>query len=374
MEIALTSTLAPMPMGWLSEEVTRDNSWVIQLNAQEISGFKLALTHAKQLNKPLLSMSPEDYPLPDRAKAVLQRAIQMTQSKWGFCLIKGFPVFEWSEADTRLAYWGMGMHMGVARPQNKASDILNDVRSVVDQSNYYGKGGRGYNTNASLDFHIDFGDVVTLLCRRTAKSGGQSLITSTKAIYQEIIRTHPELKETLHEPFYFSWQGASGLEDHEYNKCTLAGFKNAHFAFRSNLKNIIAAQRDFPDVPRLTVNQLKLLDLLEILYRDPKFCYSMQLEAGDLQFVNNYAVIHSRTAFEDFDSEDLKRHLLRLWLAIPGCQPLPDEWVEPYKNTAPNAVRGGLRGNNMPDEFLRFEAKMAKFHDMNNEYYERHPR
>lgn len=362
----------PLPFAWRREDVEQDTSWVQPLTLEEIEGFDSALLFAKTLNKPFLEMSPDDFPLTAAAKNALHRAVQSTQERWGFCLIKGFPVNRWSEDDARLAYWGMGLHMGVARTQNKSSDILNDVRDVGAQ--YHEKGGRGYNTNAGLDFHIDFGDVVALLCRRTAKTGGRSLITSSRAIYDEVLLTHPELQEILHQPFYFSWQGAAGREDGPYYQCPIAGFKDGYFAFRSNRKNIIAAQRDFTDVPRLTDKQLRLMEVLETLFHDQRFCYSMQLEAGDLQLLNNYVTIHSRTNFEDYEDAEKKRHLLRLWLSIPGCQPLPDDWYEPYKSTLANSVRGGLRGQGINKAFLSFEAQMAQYHGMNNHYYEGHPR
>jgi hypothetical protein len=364
------SDLNQTPVSWTRLDVENDESWIQRLSDQEIEGIDQALVYAKKLNKPFLDMSPTDFPLSEHSKRALQRAVSTTQSRWGFCLIKGFPVTRWTEDESRLAYWGMGLHIGVARTQNKASDILNDVRDVGAE--YY-KSGRGYNTRAELDFHIDFGDVVSLLCRRTAKKGGRSLITSTRAVYDEVVRTHPELVDTLHEPYYFSWQGASGKEDGAFYTCTIAGFKDGYFAYRSNLKNIIAAQRDFPEVPRLTDKQQQLLDLLEVLYRDPRLCYSMQLETGDLQMVNNYSVIHSRTSFEDYEDPDLKRHLIRLWLGIPDCQPLPQAWSMPYKNTEANAVRGGLRGSQITPEFLAFEKRLAKYHGMDNSYYEMHP-
>jgi len=362
--------LKEAPASWTRLDVENDLSWIQRLSDQEIEGIDQALAHAKKLNKPYLEMSPADFPLNDYAKHALQRAVRTTQSRWGFCLVKGFPVTRWTEEESRLAYWGMGLHMGVARTQNKASDILNDVRDVGAE--YY-KSGRGYNTRAELDFHIDFGDIVSLLCRRTAKTGGRSLITSTRAVYDEVVRTHPELVDTMHQAFYFSWQESSGKEDGPYYTCTIAGFKDGRFAYRSNLKNIIAAQRDFPEVPRLTTKQQQLLDLLEVLYRDPRLCYSMQLETGDLQIVNNYNVIHSRTSFEDYEDPDLKRHLIRLWLGIPHCQPLPDAWSMPYKNTKANAVRGGLRGHHITPEYLSFEQRLAHYHGMDNSYYEQHP-
>jgi hypothetical protein len=358
------------PTSWTRSDVENDTSWIQRLSEQAIEGIDQALVYAKRQNKPYLAMSPADFPLNEPAKKALEHAVRATQTRWGFCLVQGFPVERWTEEETRLAYWGMGLHMGVARTQNKSSDILNDVRDVGAE--YY-KSGRGYNTRAELDFHIDFGDIVSLLCRRTAKIGGRSLITSTRAVYDEVVRTHPELVDTLHEPFYFSWQGASGKEDGAFYSCTIAGFNEGYFAYRSNLKNIIAAQRDFPEVPRLTDKQQQLLDPLEVLYRDPRLCYSMHLETGDMQIVNNYSVIHSRTSFEDYEDPDLKRHLIRLWLGIPQCQPLPHTWSTPYKNIEANSVRGGLRGKQITPEFLSYEKRLATYHEMDNSYYETHP-
>ena len=121
-----------------------------------------------------------------------------------------------------------------------------------------------------------------------------------------------------------------------------------------------AAQRDFPEVPRLTNSQNELLDLLDVLLPDPRFCYSMQLDRGDLQLLNNYVVTHSRTNFEDHDDPKLKRHLLRLWLSLPQGQRLPPLWKEYFGDIEAGSVRGGVRGSNITDEFLSYEARQAK--------------
>ena len=52
--------------------------------------------------------------------------------------------------------------------------------------------------------------------------------------------------------------------------------------------------------------------------------YQMMLEPGDLQFLNNRAVMHGRTRFEDFGDIDRKRFMLRLWLKMPGWCELPN--------------------------------------------------
>ena len=41
---------------------------------------------------------------------------------------------------------------------------------------------------------------------------------------------------------------------------------------------------------------------------------SKQLQPGDMQFVNNYHVLHARTAYTDDRANGKVRHLKRLWL------------------------------------------------------------
>jgi len=360
-----------METGWLAANVRSDLSWQVRLTPAQVAGFKVALDHAAGIDKPLLQMTPADFPLSIECFQALAQARSITQGSWGFSLIKGFPVHEWTEAQTRLAYWGMGLHLGVARPQNINSDYLTDVRDAGGQ--YHIKGGRGYNTRAKLDFHIDSGDVVGLMCRRTAKQGGESKITSSKAIYQAIKRLDPTLVDTLRQAVGFSWQGTMARDDGPYFHCPVVDFKDDYFAFRFNLKNIVAAQRDFVEIPRLTDDQVRMIDRLESLFPDPTYCYSMELEPGDLQLVNNYHVIHSRTSFEDHEDQDLKRHLLRLWLCIPDCPAIPDSWIVQAKQTTANTLRGGLRGSHVSAEFLAFEQRQAKNHGLDTTYYQKNP-
>lgn len=359
-------------IGWTAIDAQTDDSWRIRLRQDEIDGFRFALDVACRSGKSYLELRREDFPLPPASIGALSRAVRIAEGRWGFSLTSGFPVNDWSEDQTRLAFWCVGLYLGVARPQNVASDYLTDVRA--EGGDYHSKGGRGYNTNSELDFHTDFGDVVGLLCRRTARQGGESMLVSSVTVYQAIANKFPELIPVLQEPFYFSWQGAMGAEDRPFYRCSVAGFKNGYFALRFNKKNVLAAQRDFPEVPRLTAIQQTAIDCLEAEFVNPENRFAMRLEEGDLQLVNNYHVIHSRTAFEDSGDVDRKRHLLRLWLGVPGCQPLPEAWKEPFKATHSNAVRGGLRGRGISKDFLAYEARQARRLGMDNTYYQQQPR
>ncbi|KJK24711.1 hypothetical protein UB46_08345 [Burkholderiaceae bacterium 16] len=345
------------PAAWYAPDAQRNTSWIQRLTADEVASFDAALAHAKATGKSFLKLAQEDFPLSPAARAALDRAIAATQGRWGMCLLKGFPVGKWTEDDTRLACWCMGLHMGVARTQNRASEFLNDVRDIGVA--YKTRNGRGYNTNAALDFHTDSSDVVALLCRRAAKSGGESKVVSSIALRDEVRRRRPDLEPVLRQRFYFSYQGAQDPAQPPYYGLSILGNHPDHFAFRTNRKNIVAAQADFDTVPRLTGQQQDALDLLDELLTDPQLCFSMSLEPGDMQLLNNYVTVHSRTHFEDYEEMDRKRHLLRLWLAVPSAQALPDDWAEYFDDVRAGAVRGGLRGAARPEAFAVFEARQA---------------
>ena len=346
------------PQAWTAQQVREASSWVLHLEPQHHAALENALEYAAGHQKPLLQWRQEDFPLDQATQAILAKAIATTQGRWGMCLVKGFPVEQWSEQQARMAYWGMGLYMGVARPQNRDSDVMTDVRDAG--GSYKVKGGRGYNTNADLDFHIDSTDVVALLCRRTARSGGQSKVVSSLALRNEVARLRPDLLAVMQEPFLHSYQGAQDPRQPPYYGCPIFCEQNGVFAARSNRKNIIAVERDFEQAPRLTPQQIESLDLLDDLMQSETFCYDMQLEPGDMQLLNSYVTLHSRTAFEDFDAPDRKRHLIRLWLAIASSQPLPEAWEEYFIDIRPGAVRGGMRGQGITPAFAAYESRQAR--------------
>jgi len=58
-------------------------------------------------------------------------------------------------------------------------------------------------------------------------------------------------------------------------------------------------------------------------------------------FTHNHTIMHDRTAYEEWGDLARRRHLLRLWLAIPGARPLPDVYAQRYGSTT-IGDRGGI--------------------------------
>ncbi|QWA25732.1 TauD/TfdA family dioxygenase [Streptomyces sp. JCM17656] len=102
-----------------------------------------------------------------------------------------------------------------------------------------------------------------------------------------------------------------------------------------------SAQR-FPDVPRLEPADVELFDLIDRAASSPRYSLDVGFEPGDLLLVNNYAVLHSRTAYEDFAEPERKRHVLRLWLTLRKGRDLPPHFWGDRAETAGAAGRGGI--------------------------------
>jgi hypothetical protein len=67
----------------------------------------------------------------------------------------------------------------------------------------------------------------------------------------------------------------------------------------------------------------------------------MEFRPGDMQFVHNHQILHSRTDFENWPEPERQRHLLRLWLAPAQARELPPVFGLRYGSIAPGN-RGGI--------------------------------
>lgn len=175
---------------------------------------------------------------------------------------------------------------------------------------------------------------------KTAKTGGLSSLVSSGTIYNEMLTSHPDLLKELLEPLAFDRRG-------DCSEGTLPFYEIPVFNEHDDLLSVFyqrqyidSAQR-FPDAPRLTQSKIAALNMFDNLTNDPRLNFQMELQPGDIQFVHNHSLLHDRTAFEDWDEPDRKRHLLRIWIATPNARPLPNVYAQRYGSVTVG-YRGGL--------------------------------
>ena len=77
-----------------------------------------------------------------------------------------------------------------------------------------------------------------------------------------------------------------------------------------------------------------------------------------LQILSNRTALHSRTEYEDFEQEDRKRTLYRLWQSTPDSLSLPEGWQHFY-GTREAGVLGGIKGQHYDDSCRAFDASQS---------------
>jgi hypothetical protein len=351
----MTSTDQQAAAAWQVADLERDQSWVFALDESARAQLSRTVKAAFDPERPLFDYSREDFDL-GPAWDVIAAGLREAHHGRGIALVHGLPRESMSEEEFRLLNWAIGLYAGVARPQGKASQYISAVRDAgVD---YRAASGRGYSSNAKLDFHVDGADLATLGCYNTAKSGGQSMISSSVRARQVLLQERPDLAEVAHQDFYFSRQQEETEDEGPYYGQPLFDIADGLMFGKWNRNRVQSAQR-IEGVPALTDKQRETMDVMDEILARPENMYTMYLKPGDLQIFNNHVTLHSRTEYVDFDRPEQKRLLFRLWLAPPDSVRLPDSWGDFYRSTVPGSVRGGIRGHEHGAVCKAFEARHA---------------
>ncbi len=61
------------------------------------------------------------------------------------------------------------------------------------------------------------------------------------------------------------------------------------------------------------------LDAIDEICTVADLWYEASLQRGQIQYLNNHEIGHYRSAFEDYDEPERKRHLYRLWHRETGA-------------------------------------------------------
>lgn len=320
---------------WRGPQLTSAD-WIRPMRADHISEIDAALRHVEKQGLALGGMRRDDFPIPDFAHDLAEMRHEL-QFGPGFQMYRGFPVRNYTKEQLRTIYWGIALNLGEPLTQSRHGDVIGDVRQI-------GKGmhefvGRAYTSNEELHFHCDPCDIVGLFCLRVAKHGGLTKIVSIVAIHNEMARTAPDLLDELYTPFIYNWrnnQPEGAAPDYEHPVFAVVDgrfvskYSPSYIEWGYKMRGL--------DMPEKKKAALAMIDRLA---NDPAFQLERSFEPGDLQFANNLTVLHARTEFEDFDEPAEKRHLLRLWLAVPDSPRLPDSFGAFYGDVRAGAKRGG---------------------------------
>jgi hypothetical protein len=294
---------------WRAGEVGDD--YVFHLTDAHVAELDAALVAAEAQVDDVLDITRELFPLPTLGPELVEITRELVDGR-GMVLIRGFPVARYSKERASAVYWGVGTHLGLPWPQNAKGHLLGDVtdqgRAVDDPT------ARGNELGGiALPFHSDGSDLVGLFCLDAGAGGGDSLVANAVTIHNDLVRQDPELAVALYEPFPYDLRGEQAPGAKSWYTMPVFSRRRDRLFVRY-IRPYIEASRRHEDAPRVSTEGRAALDRVDAMCADPQYRVAMGMQAGDMQFVNNYHVLHGRDAYRDDRAAGKIRHLKRLWL------------------------------------------------------------
>jgi hypothetical protein len=237
--------------------------------------------------------------------------------------MKGLPIDRYTDEEATMLYWGIGAFFGATLPQNVKGDRVYSVRNEGQkiERDYGTVGVRFSKTTEKLQFHTDSApalmgntpDIVSLLALQVARSGGESSLVSAQTLHNLLRRLRPDHLARLYHPYHFD--RSAELREDEPQTLLAPVFRYDGALSVRYFRFYIPKGHEIAKAP-LGHAAIESLDFLDALANRKEFQVSFNMERGDMQFVNNRFILHSRTAFQDYPEPERRRHLVRLWLKI----------------------------------------------------------
>jgi hypothetical protein len=325
---------------WRAHDVADPATWTVELDGTDLRELDAALGAAKSVSADLRDIGRDEFPLDALAEKLAGVERELIDGR-GFVRLSALPVERYDDDDLTMLYWGIGTHLGEPWPQNKHGHVMGDV---TDQGKGYGDPDvRGNEIGlVALDYHTDGSDLVGLMCLRTALSGGLSCVANVVAIYNELVRIRPDLVAALYEPLPYDYRGEQPPGGAPYYTFPVFSEHAGRIFVRFIPKYIYASQRH-REAPRLPALARQALETVSTMANDPQFNVYMDLRPGEMQFINNYHVLHGRTAYVDDAASGHKRHLKRLWLATRSLGARPSVFGKHNAHWAENRSVSRIR-------------------------------
>ena len=277
--------------------------------AEELAAFPL----------PTIVLDPRQYELP-ACRAMMREVRGILDTGVRFAVAGPLPLAEIGVERAVQIYWLFAAMLARPVAQKLDGALLYEVEDTGQEA-LPGSGVRPDKTNGEIRFHNDNSynrtppDYVALLALRTARAGGRSRVASFHTAHNFLARRHPELLPRFYEPFWFDRQREFFPGESPVFAAPVferAGEVQARFSAHQ-IRGGHALKEEPLDAPGATA-----LAALLRLFDEEDLAVEFDLAPGEMQFLHNRVLGHSRTAFIDDPDPARRRRLVRLWLRDHG--------------------------------------------------------
>jgi alpha-ketoglutarate-dependent taurine dioxygenase len=312
---------------WLAGDIKPDD-YLVRLPADALNEIERLVDFLLDNPLPLLQRKLDELDLP-ACQATMAKMKSILDNGVGFAVLDRLPMENYPIDNLLEIYWLLGQCIGRPVAQKWNGQMIYDV---ADTGADYAYGTRGSYTSVELNFHTDNAfarmvpDYVGLFCRHPAKSGGISRFCSLYSVHQRMLDQYPQALERLYQPVLFDRQKEhrDGAEPVCFAPCF--SWRNNRLFARANV-SLIRKGYQVADEP-MDAPLAAALEAIEEVCAAEDLWYEAALERGQVQYLNNHEVGHYRSAFEDFDEPERKRHLYRLWHRESGSTSYDGQQLE----------------------------------------------
>ena len=297
---------------WLAPEIGADD-YLIEIPAAARAEIAALARYVEDNPLPVLYRRLEDFALP-ACRAMMAGLKRILDDGVGFAVLDRLPMDDFDIDTLVQVYWLLGQSIGRPVAQKWDGQM---IYHVTDTGAAYEYGTRGSYTSVELVFHTDNAfarmvpDYVGLLCHNPAKQGGVSRFCSLYSVHQRMLELYPEQLVRLYQPMLFDRQKEHREGDAPVCYAPYFSWRNNRLFARANSslvrKGYQVAGESMDDALAAALDAIDEVCAAEDLW------YEAPLERGQIQYLNNHEVGHYRSAFEDYDDPERKRHLYRLW-------------------------------------------------------------
>jgi len=319
------------PSAWQGKDLEKDRQWDHTLTEVQREALEQALEEVGDVSLAELDLTAFQKPVLQDLMHKIKHELQYGR---GIALLHGFPVENHSFEEIERMYWGLASHVGTGVTQNSQADL---IHYVTDGKFRPHQGTRKVGAPGRVGLHVDLSDCVALLCVRQAPDDPPSRLASSMHIYNELLRHHPEALSWLYEGFQWDRK-----DEHGETESPTSGYRVPIFSQSEGVVSCRYNRNWITEATQrlgtsFTPEQNAIFDFMDNVATES--CLEFPFHAGDIQFANNYTVLHGRAEHEEVPDEDKKRVLFRLWLDFPETRPFIDEGIVRY-----GVVRHGALG------------------------------
>jgi len=312
---------------WLASDIG-PGDYLLPLTDEAQSEVEQLATFFADNPLPLLQRKLEELELP-ACRALMVGMKSILDDGVGFAVLDRLPMDDYP-IDTLLeVYWVLGQCIGRPVAQKWDGQMIYDVS---DTGADYAYGTRGSYTSVELNFHTDNAfarmvpDYVGLLCRHPAKSGGVSRFCSLYSVHQRMLEQYPDELERLYQPVLFDRQKEHRDGAEPVCLAPYFSWRNGRMFARANA-SLIRKGYEVAGKP-MDKELTAALDAIDEVCASEDLWFEAPLQRGQIQYLNNHEVGHYRSAFEDYDEPERKRHLYRLWHRSAGSTSYDGRYLE----------------------------------------------